>query len=77
MHEVCEAADLLGAICFAAWKRAELVEIDLLRTLRLQVGIKEQAVGLFVGGVAGDVLRAVAVKVQEGGLVGIVRGVSG
>ena len=73
VHEIGEAADVLRSRCLAALKDAELIEVDRLGAFRLQVRIEKGCVAHFVQRVAGDVLRAIGVKVGERSLVGVQR----
>src|SRR5450759_5124806 len=65
LHEICQTADLLRSGGFAAGQRAELIQIDGLRTLRSQVGVDESEMGEFILGVVMDVLGHVPIEHLE------------
>ena len=65
LHQVGQPADLTRASRLAAGQRAELVQVDRLRAVRLQVRVDEVRVALLVVGVVVDVLGDVLVQHRE------------
>ncbi len=69
MHQIGEPADILRPGRLTPLQRAELVKVNRVRTFGLKVSVQEVCVADFVNGVAGDVLRAVAIEIGQGDLI--------
>src|SRR5580692_302931 len=71
MHKIGEAAEILRPRGLASLQSAELVEIHGLRALAFEICVDKSGVADFVDGVAGYVLRTIAVQIRKRGLIRI------
>ena len=73
VHEVRKAAEVLRAGGLADLQDAKFIEIDWIRSLGFQVPVEKGCVADFVNGVAGDVLRTIAIEKLESLLIIVLR----
>src|SRR5580704_1272791 len=73
MHEVCEAQLAGGSHSCAPRQSCERGKVDRFRSSELEIGIEERSVAHFIQRVAGNILRAIAIKVRQCDLIGVQR----
>src|SRR3984957_18061589 len=69
LHQIGETSNILCAGRLAALESLELVEVDRVRAFGLQISVEKSGMTDFIDGVAGDVLRAIAVQVRQSDLI--------